>query len=42
MQLDDLNRAITAVATRTLIFMRVALLEMKRLPSLKIARLAYV
>ena len=42
MQLDDLNRAITAVATRALIVMRSTLLEMKRLPSLKIIRPAYV
>jgi hypothetical protein len=41
MQLDDLDRAIAAV-TRILIVMRSTLLEMKRLPSLKLTRLAYV
>ena len=42
MQLDDLNKAITAVAIRTLIVMHSTLLEMKRLPSLNLTRLAYV
>jgi hypothetical protein len=42
MQLDDLNKAITAVAIRTLIVMHSTLLEMKRLPSLKIIRPAHV
>ena len=42
MQLDDLNKAITAVAIRTLIVMHSTLLVMKRLSSLKLTRLAYV
>ena len=42
MQLDDLNKAITAVDIRTLIVMHSTLLEMKRLPSQKLTRLAYV
>ena len=42
MQLEDLNKAIAVVAIRTLIVVRSALLETKRLPGQKITRLAYV
>ena len=41
MQLDDLNRALTAVAAFTLVGVHSVILKINKLPSLKITRWAY-